>query len=668
MKLQLLILFFLQSIFLTAQNVFTESIGVVTSTTSLLTHETNNGFDNDGFTMDKGGALNAADIRTTSASFGYVGASGTANVWFTNTSGEYGFAIKGINTSLCSSLALSFAVRKESAAGTAFATLALEYSTDSGITWNNLVYTAPASTSGAGWYLIPAITLPSGAYASDLWLRWRKTGTIACRLDDIKLTGNCSVNSITTGALTGTPVTVSCTNGSSGAVAFTSSGTFLPGNGFNVQLSNAAGSFVAPVVIGSLDSASSVGTNIANSINFNIPSGIPSGNYKIRVISTNPVLTGSETTSFTITLSNGPCGLEPPYMSSAIINSCGSNCFEGHNELIFGNTGDYSVMVSSTTFKVSYGAFYPLTCYTDVLTTNPFITDSLNTVAGCPGTFVEGVGTTIPPGASFIVAPFNLCSDAINWSGLCGNGPIYMIYQNDPDWNYNGTFKNGNTGGIRYFNTTITSTTNEEFSVDYNYNSTLLQSGTSGDGDYVSFTSSGGAATYGDNNCVLTPVLLPTSVVQFSGVLENGKCILDWSALSEQNNSHYTLLHSSDGEAYEVLSHIQGAGNSSELIAYRYIHENVFNGLNYYQLKSTDFDGKTYLKGEIAIANYFNFAYYDFNRKTIVFNKSSDIQIFAADGRIIFTGQDIKELPFEEKGIFLLKDSHNGILTKIFVP
>ena len=170
--------------------IFSESMGTVAATTTIAAHEAANGFDNDQYTMTQGGATNPADIRSTSASSGYAGASGSANVWFTSTSGEYGFAIAGINASSYVNLVLDFAVRKEGAAGINFATLTVDYSTDGGSNWNTITVAGyPTSSNGAGWYLISGITVPTGAQVSNLTLRWRKSGTIACRVDDVKLTG-----------------------------------------------------------------------------------------------------------------------------------------------------------------------------------------------------------------------------------------------------------------------------------------------------------------------------------------------------------------------------------------------------------------------------------------------------------------------------------------------
>jgi hypothetical protein len=163
--------------------IFSESIGTVASTTTLANHETNNGFDNDNFTMSGTG-----DVRTSTASSGYAGSSGSANVFLTNTSGLF-FQISGISTIGYTNLNLIFGAYKSTTASS-MSELKLEYSTD-GLAYN--VITIPAQTTGSGtanWRLI-SINLPSNlTNQSNLIFKWTNLGGGAqIRLDDILLKG-----------------------------------------------------------------------------------------------------------------------------------------------------------------------------------------------------------------------------------------------------------------------------------------------------------------------------------------------------------------------------------------------------------------------------------------------------------------------------------------------
>ncbi|HRG58859.1 MAG TPA: hypothetical protein PK323_07845, partial [Bacteroidia bacterium] len=102
------------------------------------------------------------------------------------------------------------------------------------------------------------------------------TTTVSC---------NSPVNSITTGAISGSPFCA----GASVNVPFTASGTFTGGNVFTAQLSNSSGSFASPTNIGTLSSTSS------GTISATIPGATPSGSgYRIRVISSTPSIIGSD--------------------------------------------------------------------------------------------------------------------------------------------------------------------------------------------------------------------------------------------------------------------------------------------------------------------------------------------------------------------------------------
>lgn len=172
-----------------------ETMNTIGSTSSIAEHDAGIGFVNSGFLNFSGGGVdNEADIRDSRNSSGYTDASGGANVFFTSTSGTYGFAIEGIDASAYSNLTLQFAVRKENVVGTDFATLATEYW--DGDSWESITISDyPTSADNSGWYLLNPVVLPVAAEISNLGLRWVKTGAIRCRIDDINLIGKPKITS-----------------------------------------------------------------------------------------------------------------------------------------------------------------------------------------------------------------------------------------------------------------------------------------------------------------------------------------------------------------------------------------------------------------------------------------------------------------------------------------
>ncbi|HBF88870.1 MAG TPA: hypothetical protein DDX39_09535 [Bacteroidales bacterium] len=154
--------------------IFLETMGTSPSTTLIPAYETANNYDNDVLTMTGSG-----DMRNTTASNTYSGASGLANVFLTNTVGK-NFQIEGISTLGYSNLTLSFGLYCST--GTTNKPT-VEYSTD-GTSYTALTIAAGSTT----WSLKTASEyLPATA---NLRIRFTQPNTTAqYRIDDVKLVG-----------------------------------------------------------------------------------------------------------------------------------------------------------------------------------------------------------------------------------------------------------------------------------------------------------------------------------------------------------------------------------------------------------------------------------------------------------------------------------------------
>ncbi|MEP0984936.1 T9SS type A sorting domain-containing protein [Ekhidna sp.] len=84
---------------------------------------------------------------------------------------------------------------------------------------------------------------------------------------------------------------------------------------------------------------------------------------------------------------------------------------------------------------------------------------------------------------------------------------------------------------------------------------------------------------------------LPVELMSFQASIQDQYIVLDWSTASELNNDYFTIEKSSDGEKFEALKEIDGAGNSNERLDYRFEDRQPLLGVNYYRLRQTDFDG-----------------------------------------------------------------------------
>lgn len=147
------------------------------------------------------------------------------------------------------------------------------------------------------------------ANGSNFFIRWNDLNASGADdglgVDDFGFIATLgSSNTITTGTVSSPPfVLASCAATATGTVDFTSTGTFNAGNTYTAQLSDDIGSFTTPTAIGTLVSTANAGT-----INITIPAGTAGGTgYRIRVVSDNPSVTGSQSAAFTIT-QNGTGG------------------------------------------------------------------------------------------------------------------------------------------------------------------------------------------------------------------------------------------------------------------------------------------------------------------------------------------------------------------------
>lgn len=152
--------------------------------------------------------------------------------------------------------------------------------------------------------------------------------------------------------------------------------------------------------------------------------------------------------------------------------------------------------------------------------------------------------------------------------------------------------------------------------------------------------------------------VLPIKLLNFNAnyIKESGNIVLDWATISEINNDYFTIEKSIDGENFEVVGIVDGAGNSSELKSYNSLDEKPYIGTSYYRLKQTDFDGKFEYSDIVPVKiddNISNATIYPnpiTNNGVLEFNANSTdvivVTIYDVSGRIILNNQH-----FTNKGI-----------------
>lgn len=98
-----------------------------------------------------------------------------------------------------------------------------------------------------------------------------------------------------------------------------------------------------------------------------------------------------------------------------------------------------------------------------------------------------------------------------------------------------------------------------------------------------------------------TSTELPVELSAFYGKATGKYNTLHWETNAELGNDYFNLLRSFDGENFETIGTIDGAGFSQEVNKYEFVDDVGTSRLTYYQLKQVDFDGRFEVSEIIAI-------------------------------------------------------------------
>ena len=160
---------------------------------------------------------------------------------------------------------------------------------------------------------------------------------------------------------------------------------------------------------------------------------------------------------------------------------------------------------------------------------------------------------------------------------------------------------------------------------------------------------------------------LATDMVGFQGNYEHHQSNLFWKTLSEKNNSHFIISRSQDGLNWENIGRVTGAGNSDELLHYEFTDYSPLNGINYYRLQSTDFDGIFYNKGIVAVETEIRHIYFNALTSTIELMQNEVVEIYSLDGKLILTSSGVSSIPFSNSGVFLIYYKEKGTTERILI-
>ena len=139
---------------------------------------------------------------------------------------------------------------------------------------------------------------------------------------------------------------------------------------------------------------------------------------------------------------------------------------------------------------------------------------------------------------------------------------------------------------------------------------------------------------------------LPIELISFTATPNNNVVDLEWATATESNNDFFTLEHSTNGVNYNVVGTIKGAGNSTSTQNYTFTDTNPTEGVSYYRLKQTDYNGQyKYFNSISTTFKDHNFTFNIFQNPVSMENihlkihASADamVTIFSEDGKKVFS-------------------------------
>ena len=95
---------------------------------------------------------------------------------------------------------------------------------------------------------------------------------------------------------------------------------------------------------------------------------------------------------------------------------------------------------------------------------------------------------------------------------------------------------------------------------------------------------------------------LPIDLLSFGGECENGRVHLEFVVASQVNNDYFTIERSVDAYKWNEVGVIAGEGNTNTQVTYNWTDDNPFNGVSYYRLAQTDYDGTIKRFDPIAVS------------------------------------------------------------------
>ena len=99
------------------------------------------------------------------------------------------------------------------------------------------------------------------------------------------------------------------------------------------------------------------------------------------------------------------------------------------------------------------------------------------------------------------------------------------------------------------------------------------------------------------------PGALPVEYEYFRGAISGADCQLEWATAQEQQSSHFTIEHSTNGRQFSKVGTVKAMGNSTVKQVYNFSYPVGNDPVHLFRLRQVDLDGKESLSEVISLRN-----------------------------------------------------------------
>jgi hypothetical protein len=162
--------------------------------------------------------------------------------------------------------------------------------------------------------------------------------------------------------------------------------------------------------------------------------------------------------------------------------------------------------------------------------------------------------------------------------------------------------------------------------------------------------------------------VLPIELGPFWAINQGQQVLLKWITYSETNNQKFTIQRSSSGIDFQSIGELKGAGNSNQALNYEFADEKPLNGLSYYRLKQTDFDGKESFSSVISVQREGQGSQFDVypnpvNTEWLYLNEKATITIFTTLNQQVISAHEVEKVNVSRltPGLYLIRNQKGEV-------